>query len=437
MLTNCESEVTNIMRKSKFHTESKLIFIPGIIFLSLLVFAADVLSQEQVVSMRKGNATSFAVDAGNGGSFRQNVYLGNYQTSNQDQHWLEISRGGGFFSYRKRNTNFCLDGNRGGANGQSVYLWECLADNQNQHWRKVSVGNSFRLEKRNAPGFSIDGGVGGAYAQDIYLWSSNSSNPNQRWLFRNEAGSPTDVTPPPPGGGDVLTHNFNNGNLGPFYPCTVKRPNYARVVNGRVETYWTEAGYDGSRTSRGAEFCDAVRGEDRSREMRTFDEGSMGFTVNVDRGHSRTSESALAQVFGFNLARDQFSWAGLLELQNGDLVALHRYCLCNPTRAVLVENFEFGRDHDIVIEFKVSNQNRGWFKVTVDGVVRYNATDIRFGIGEFDSNDVQTNQSYTTFKLGMYNHTDRDYTNNEERIVYYDNVTWFNGKNGFSVVNPR
>lgn len=139
-----------------------------------------------LVSMRKANSSSFAIDGQNGAENRQNVHLWPYNRSNQNQHWEEISRGGDFYSYRKRGTNHCLDGGNGGANRQTVYLWQCSDNNQNQHWRKVRIGNNFRLEKRNAPDFSIDGNNGGANAQDIYLFRSSNTNLNQQWIFRDE-----------------------------------------------------------------------------------------------------------------------------------------------------------------------------------------------------------------------------------------------------------
>lgn len=72
------------------------------------------------------------------------------------------------------------------------------------------------------------------------------------------------------------------------------------VEDGRVKTYWTETSFDGSRMTRGAEFCDAVREEDRDQEFRTFKEGWMGFKMNIEPGHNTESNSALAQVFQFD-----------------------------------------------------------------------------------------------------------------------------------------
>ncbi len=252
-----------------------------------------------------------------------------------------------------------------------------------------------------------------------------------------EAPATTTTQNPGTSDGEIIGHDFNDGDLGPFYPCTVKNPNYSAVEDGRVKTYWIEDGWDGSRTSKGAEFCDAERGVDRAKEMRTTNRGWMGFTINVDRGHSRTSSSALAQVFGFDNARDIFTWEGLLQLENGDLEVVHRTGGGEKkTYGTVIGNFEYGVDHDIVVGFDVSNQGDGFFKVWVDGKLEYDAVGIDFGLGEFDSKDEQTNQSFTTFKLGMYNHSDEDYTPGEERVVYYDDVTWYTGSDGYAIVDP-
>ena len=251
----------------------------------------------------------------------------------------------------------------------------------------------------------------------------------------------SDVPALPSGGNflntQLISHDFNNGQLAPFYECTTGSPNFVRVVDGRAMAYWTEDGFNGSRTSRGAEFCDAQRGVDRALEMATLKEGWMGFTLNVEGGHSRSSDSALAQVFGFADSSDFFSWSGLLSLVDGDLGIVHRAGGgSNNTTSTLIENFEYDKDHDIVIGFVVSNRGEGRFQVWVNGNLEHSRTNINFGLGDFDSSDVQTNGSRTTFKLGMYNHT-TDYRNGEERIVYYDNVTWYAGSNGFSIVDPR
>ena len=135
------------------------------------------------VSMRKGNDIDFAIDGNKDGANRQNVYLWSYGATNKNQHWKEISRGGDYYSYQKRDTNYCLDGGKDGENLQSVYLYKCSTDNQNQHWKKVKIGNNYRLEKRNASDYSIDGSSSAENGQDLYLWESSDTNKNQQWQF--------------------------------------------------------------------------------------------------------------------------------------------------------------------------------------------------------------------------------------------------------------
>ena len=140
------------------------------------------------VQLTKRNANGFSIDGGNGAANGQNVYLWGRSPSNNNQKWVEINRGNGFFSYQKKGTNHCLDGGVGGANGQNVKLWKCDGNNQNQHWQKINVGNnSFRLAKRNALAFSIDGGIGGANGQNLTLWFGNNNNQNQHWSFANSS----------------------------------------------------------------------------------------------------------------------------------------------------------------------------------------------------------------------------------------------------------
>jgi endoglucanase len=136
------------------------------------------------VHLTKRNASGFGVDGGNGGANGQQIYLWSKDVNNGNQQWVEINRGGGYYSYQKVNTNYCMDGGNGGANGQLVYLWTCDANNQNQQWQKADAGSgNYRLIKRNASGYSIDGGNGGANGQNLYLWASDAYNQNQQWTF--------------------------------------------------------------------------------------------------------------------------------------------------------------------------------------------------------------------------------------------------------------
>lgn len=136
----------------------------------------------RVVHIKKRNAQGFAIDGMGGATNGQNVYLWTQNANNVNQQWVEINRGGGYYSYQKQGTSYCLDGGNGGTNRQNVYLWQCGENNQNQHWEKVSTDSGFfQLVKRNAPGFAINGGSSGAISQNVNLYDSSSINHNLQW----------------------------------------------------------------------------------------------------------------------------------------------------------------------------------------------------------------------------------------------------------------
>ena len=137
-----------------------------------------------VVHITKSNAIDFAIDGNHGADDEQNIYLWSENENNQNQQWIEIDRGDGYYSYQKMGTDHCIDGDNGGANGQNVYLYTCNLNNFNQHWEKVSTGNgTFQLVKRNAPGYAIDGGIGGTNRQNVGLWDSSNTSQNLQWFI--------------------------------------------------------------------------------------------------------------------------------------------------------------------------------------------------------------------------------------------------------------
>lgn len=137
----------------------------------------------RIVNIRKRNSTGFALDGNNGGRNGQNVYLWSFNSNNDNQKFVEIDRGGGFYSYQKFRTSYSLDGGNGGRNRQNVYLWTTSSTNRNQQWqRQSSGGGAFRIIKRNATGFALDGGNGGRNGQNVNLFNSSSSSQNIQWF---------------------------------------------------------------------------------------------------------------------------------------------------------------------------------------------------------------------------------------------------------------
>ena len=228
---------------------------------------------------------------------------------------------------------------------------------------------------------------------------------------------------------DLATHDFEDGTLGDWTVCTTQNPNYVRAVNGRMKTWWTEVGYNGTRMDKGAEAC--------ADQIVFNKEGWYGMKVELGSDYPNHTKGAIAQVFGFKPGF--WSWSGLLEMIGGDLVVIHRRGGGGHTEAVIYENFPNEQEFSIIIHFVLSDNNAGMFQVYIDGVLAYNKQNINFGMGDFTANDLQdvAGGSYTVCKIGQYNHTDTEYITGETRTVYYDNVSWYNGgSEGFDIVNP-
>lgn len=230
---------------------------------------------------------------------------------------------------------------------------------------------------------------------------------------------------------NFISHDFDNGNFGAFKECTTQSPNYARVENDRVKTFWKESSYNGTRMTKGAEVCSK---EDWS----TRKEGWYGLTMNLGSDYPNDKRAGVAQIFQF-VNSNFWTWAAMLLIDDGDLTFLHRDNggTSQNSEEVIYSNLPKNQDFDIIMHFILSNQNRGELQVWIDGVSRYHKTNINFGFGSW-SNDTQSGEhTYVDLKAGQYNFESDDYDNGETRTVYYDNIAWFNGANGYDMVDPR
>ena len=220
----------------------------------------------------------------------------------------------------------------------------------------------------------------------------------------------------------LVSHDFDDGTLSGWEACTTQNPNYTIVENGRIKTFWTETGYNGTRMDKGAEACNF--------NFETFKEGWYGVTVNIGSDYPRNTEASICQMMGHGPC---LSWIVLLQIINGDLALVHRLGCTSPTSATIYPDFPYQTDMDIVMHAIFSGENNGEFQIWVNGESVYLATNIDLGNGSF-TNDILDN--FVGFKMGQYNYDDGGYTNDETRTVYYDNVSWYNGSDGYSIVDP-
>lgn len=274
-----------------------------------------------------------------------------------------------------------------------------------------------------------DTGSGGASAA---TGGSSAATGGESQGTGGEEGGTGGARPDPgpvPEGCTLFTHDFDDNDLGPFNACSVKSPNYTAAEDGRLKTFWTQSGYDGSRSTRGAEMCgDGVK---------VVKHGWYGLTINLDANYQEDKQAGIAQVFQF-ASSTFWSWAMIFDMHNGDLTMTHRYRPAGKTDVVLYPDFPKETDMDIVIGFTLSQEENGELEVWVNGESRYHATDISLGFGDNWNGDVQDGgDTRVHFKTGQYNYQAADYADGQESTVYYDNVSYYNCDNGYDFVRPR
>jgi len=160
----------------------------------------------------------------------------------------------------------------------------------------------------------------------------------------------------------------------------------------------------------------------------------MKFELGAD--YKLNTQGAIAQMFGSK--QDFGTWSGLLEMEDDDLVAIHRRGTTQISRQTVIHNVQLEVEYSVIVHFIHSGSNNGLFQVWINGEEVYSVENINFGLGNFTDDDVLDfdNHNFTTFKIGMYNYSTGEYVDNETRTIYYDNVTWYNGADGYDIVNP-
>ncbi|CAH8281468.1 putative secreted protein (Por secretion system target) [Mariniflexile fucanivorans] len=243
------------------------------------------------------------------------------------------------------------------------------------------------------------------------------------------------------------SHNFDDGSMEPFHDCTVRLPNYTAVANGRVKTFWTSEWFtmgtpagDVNRTDKGCEMCILTE------RFHTQKEGWYGFTMNVGSDYRTDSNAGVAQVFGFS--NNYYTWEAMLKITNNDLIMGYRGRgneqpgADDITDTTVLPSVPRDTDLNIIIHFILSASNNGVMEVWIDGVKKMIHTGINLGFGTWVDDAVDCGETdgipncRTEFKAGQYNYDPDGYMANETRTIYYDNVTWYNGSNGYAIVDP-
>lgn len=247
-----------------------------------------------------------------------------------------------------------------------------------------------------------------------------------------------------------MTHDFNDGTLGPFESGNLDRMTF---TNGALECTWKPSDYTGSGTnSKKTEF----RAQDNAYQFRQ--EFWTGFRIKLHDDYMRdntNTDAGIMQIWGFDEAAGGANHYAMLKFdgRNGcGLVWYHRYGggSAGKTTRLVYPNFPRNQFVDIIIHVKLSS-NGSIVQIWADDVLRLDLSGQYMGWGEMNANG-QINQSYSTpGSWGMYNyrnvggydqsydspsHFYDGYLTGETRTITFDNLSLWNGSNGYSIVDP-
>lgn len=215
-------------------------------------------------------------------------------------------------------------------------------------------------------------------------------------------------------------HNFDNARVEPFIAQGVAHRDLGRngftfpndsQRGGRVmKVTWKESEYDGSRNQRGHEL-----------KLQVTDDNELfsGYYMNVPKSFPDDKTTIVWQLYCWNTAGCN-NWTAHLSIINNELWMTHRGACAGGTKTKILDDIPRGEDLAMQIR-AILGDGTGSLRVIVNGKTEANDTNIFLGFGDFDGNRALT--SVVGVKMGMYCADTANYTNNETRIIYYDNFS--------------
>ena len=255
---------------------------------------------------------------------------------------------------------------------------------------------------------------------------------------------------------DYITHDFNDGS---FYPYVVpKADQEARVtiVNNRVQTHWDQSLYNGTNSGRKAQIKQAA-GDHTDDEVQFTQHIWMGFWLKIHGDYmteNTNTNAGLMQIWGHSASGSENHMCMLkFDGRNGGaLVWQHRYGnVASKTNHLIYPNFPRDQFVRVVMHVKLAEPDNGLVQVWVDDELLLNESNQRIGWGEQDATGMINGTYCFGTSIGQYNYFenagyDQSYDGDniwfdghmegETRTVTYDNVSLYNGADGYDLVNP-
>lgn len=249
----------------------------------------------------------------------------------------------------------------------------------------------------------------------------------------------------------LVSHDFNDGELIPYETRKADQRERVLIKSGAVETHWKQSAYNGTNTGRKAQFMPIG-------DPQFTQHIWMGMSIKIGSDYMKdntNTNAGLMQVWGYNGVSGAANHMCILKFDGrngGALVWQHRYnSVANKTNILIQDNFPREQFVDVIIHVQLKNKNEGIVQVWVDGELKVNAANQTIGWGDQDDSGMINGTYCYGTSYGQYNYFvdagyDQTYDSNnhlfdghmigETRTVTYDNMSQYNGVDGYDLVNP-
>ena len=244
----------------------------------------------------------------------------------------------------------------------------------------------------------------------------------------------------------TVTHDFNDGEIFPYEIRKADQEARVHIVNQSVETHWQQDLYNGTNSGRKAQFMPI-------NDIHFTKHIWMGLKLKVHSDYmaqNSNTHAGLMQIWGFNPTGSANHMAMLkFDGRNGgSLHWQHRYnSVNNFTTHPIDTNFPRDEFVNIIIHVELANYNKGIVQVWQNGVLKVNESNQTIGWGDMDASGMINGTYAAGTSFGQYNylesptvdsdgHSWNGHMVGETRTVSYDNVSIYDGENGYDIVNP-
>lgn len=249
----------------------------------------------------------------------------------------------------------------------------------------------------------------------------------------------------------LITHDFNDGKFEPYEVNKADQESRVKIKSNSVETHWQQELYNGTNSGRKAQ----IRPVD---DIIFTQHIWMGLKLKIHGDYMKentNTNAGLMQIWGKNDATGAANHMCMLKFDGrngGALVWQHRYnSVANKTHYLVEPNFPRDEFVDVIVHVQLKTKNTGIVQVWINGELKIDKTNQNIGWGDMDESGM-INETYCFgTSIGQYNffadanlddaydgddHLFDGHMVGETRTVSYDNVSLYNGVDGYDLVDP-